>query len=479
MGWQNAGAALDPLRAIEIAEVARTLDPMLVASLDAEPQIAVRAALAIGRTKNSSGAAALRAHLTASVPGVRAMCAYALGLLADAASLDSLRLLARNDPNSAVRYAAVDALGRIALANPPLASHSLANDTLIVALGDSDATVRGHAAAQLDVFRAEPFAATIAAALERAQMRETDEDVRWHIAWVIFRGYAQLADPAFLTRALHDANELVRVEAARAWGRRSDANAAAIVRTALDDPSWRVQFEAREALRHFAKEPATDHLVADPPGIHLPPIPVTAPTPPPLRPAAAQTPPPVETAASQEKPAAPDPRTLEITNSTVPVSASQLNAPRAGPHPRVRIATTKGDVVVRLYPEWAPVAVANFLLLTQRGYFNGNRWFRIVPDFVVQTGDPTGNGEGDAGYTIPAEENPIEERTAVIAMGLNYDGSRALRDSAGTQFYVTLSPQLHLDRDFSVFGEIESGFEVLAHLIESDRILATSRISDG
>ncbi|MBD5657690.1 MAG: peptidylprolyl isomerase, partial [Candidatus Eremiobacteraeota bacterium] len=71
-------------------------------------------------------------------------------------------------------------------------------------------------------------------------------------------------------------------------------------------------------------------------------------------------------------------------------------------------------------------------------------------------------GDGDAGYTIPAEENPVEQRTGVIAMGLNYEGSKAVRDSAGTQFYFTLSPQLHLDRDFTVFGEIESGLPVLA-----------------
>jgi cyclophilin family peptidyl-prolyl cis-trans isomerase len=64
-------------------------------------------------------------------------------------------------------------------------------------------------------------------------------------------------------------------------------------------------------------------------------------------------------------------------------------------------------------------------------------------------------------------------------MGLNYVDGNAVRDSAGTQFYMTLSPQLHLDRDFSVFGEVAGGFNVLAHLVESDRITAVTRISDG
>jgi cyclophilin family peptidyl-prolyl cis-trans isomerase len=63
-------------------------------------------------------------------------------------------------------------------------------------------------------------------------------------------------------------------------------------------------------------------------------------------------------------------------------------------------------------------------------------------------------------------------------MGLDYKDNLPLRDSAGTQFYFTLSPQLHLDRDFSVFGEVESGFGVLAHLVESDKMVVVERIAD-
>ena len=156
-----------------------------------------------------------------------------------------------------------------------------------------------------------------------------------------------------------------------------------------------------------------------------------------------------------------------------------MNGPACGPHPRVLLRTTKGDVVVRLYPEWAPSTVANFLTLTRDGYFDGNRWFRIVPDFVVQTGDPTNTGDGDAGYMIPAEENPLEQRSGIIAMGLNYNAAGPERDSAGTQFYVTLSPQLHLDRAFSVFGEVQEGFDSLARMDERDRINFAVRLKDG
>lgn len=463
------------LRTIEVAELHRSLTSALVADLDAAPAIAARAALAIGRTKNPEGVPPLRAHLTASVPGVRAMCAYGLGLLADGPSLGALMAYARNDDNSAVRYAAIDAVGRILIANPRSATLVLANDGLIVARGDPDPTVRAHAAAQLEAFRGTPYAKGIAASLERAQAQERDETVRWHTAWVIFRGFATVVDAPFLTTALHDRSELVRVEAARAWGRRSDPGAAAIVRPALGDPSWRVQLEAAEALRRLAHQAPTDHLMAAPPGLHLPPIPRVGPT----ETSLAATPAPTPLASPPGALAAPDPATLPLAEPVLPKTARDLAALRPDAHPRVRIRTTKGDVVVRLVPEWAPATVANFLSLAAHGYFNGNRWFRIVPDFVVQTGDPTDNGEGDAGYSIPAEENPLEERSGVIAMGLNYSEGNALRDSAGTQFYLTLSPQLHLDRDFSVFGEVQSGFEVLAHLIESDRMIAVTRISDG
>jgi peptidyl-prolyl cis-trans isomerase B (cyclophilin B) len=161
---------------------------------------------------------------------------------------------------------------------------------------------------------------------------------------------------------------------------------------------------------------------------------------------------------------------------------SGFTGPAGGPHPRVRIVTTQGNIYVELYPEWAPLTVENFLNLANRGYYDNNRWFRIVPDFVVQTGDPSGNGEGDAGYMIPAEENPIEQDSYVISMGLNYTNppdAHAIRDSAGTQFYITLSPQLHLDRDFTVFGKVFDGTDVLGRLIESDKIVRVERLPDS
>jgi peptidyl-prolyl cis-trans isomerase B (cyclophilin B) len=461
----GAGAAADdPGRFAARAELARAADPALAALLDGEPSAAARAALALGRSKRPEARAMLRAHLSATNPSVRAMVAYALGLLADPDALGQERELAKSDPSSGVRYAAVDAIDRIVAANPAEGTRPVADVVLAAVAADRDPIVRGHAAISLQAFRERTDANSIAAAIATAYIHEKDATVRWHLMWTLFRGYGKVAPRDVLQRALKDRSDLVRVEALRAWGRRTDPDAATFVKPFLNDPSWRVQEEASEALKRIAKQPPTEHLIALQPNLHLPPA----------------DPQNTETALPRPNPVATGGApTVEDLVAAQPLranSAALLNGPMPGPHPRVRIRTTKGDIVIRLYPEWAPFTVTNFLRLADRGYYDNNRWFRIVPDFVVQTGDPHDDGEGDAGYTIPAEENPVEQRTGIISMGLNYEKDHAIRDSAGTQFYLTVSPQLHLDRDFTVFGEVEKGFGTIARLIESDRMIRVEQL---
>jgi cyclophilin family peptidyl-prolyl cis-trans isomerase len=472
----RAGSANpDALRAIELSELHRTVTGSLVSDLDdSDVDIAARAALAIGRT-HAGGLDALYAHLASDRPALRAMSAYAIGLEDDgrAGGVARLAALATTDADSAVRYAAVDALGRMQNARPVAgaAEDALARTLVAVASRDADATVRGHAALQLDGVANAASAPAIVAALEAREVAERDPDVRWHLAFTLYRAYAMRADAAFLARMLHDRNELVRVETLRAYGKRADPASSPTIAALRSDPSWRVQFEVREALRAIAKLPRSPHLTAMPAGINLPPSPGDFV---PFR---------IDVAtlgvAPFEDPRAPDPQTLPLPQPRFPTTAAGMNGPAPGPHPRVLIRTTRGDVVVRLYPEWAPSTVANFLALAQAGYFDGNRWFRIVPDFVTQTGDPTGDPDAEAGFTIPAEENPVEQRSGIIAMGLDYENGKPVRDSAGTQFYFTLSPQPYLDRDFTVFGEIEAGFSTIANLVESDRMTIVRRIGDG
>jgi peptidyl-prolyl cis-trans isomerase B (cyclophilin B) len=455
--------ALEQARSLGDGELAADL-----ASPDAA--LAVRAALAIGRTKQKAGGVPLEAHLGDPRAGVRAMSVYGLGLIADGRAAGRIGALSRNDPSSAVRAAALDAMGRYQAAGVLDARGQSQAAAWIVAalLEDPDATVRLRAAPELAGFAPTPEGFAASLALVAAFRSDPDVRVRRNVMWTIFRAYATRVPRALLTKALRDRDEGIRIEAVRAYGRLKNRDAMAALRPLLDDPSWRVQEQTDESLLALAGKPTHDSWTAIPASVHLPSIAAN-----PLDAIAA-----LPRTSTAGKPIAPTPADAIDVPKLDPQTAAQMSGPASGAHPSVRIVTTKGDVYVTLFPEWAPLTVANFLNVADRGYYDNNRWFRIVPDFVVQTGDPTDNGDGDAGYSIGAEENPLEQQTGVISMGMNYDAGGAMRDSAGTQYYITLSPQLHLDRDFTVFGQVRSGFDVLAHLVQSDRIIRVERLPD-
>ncbi|MDP9016816.1 MAG: peptidylprolyl isomerase [Candidatus Eremiobacteraeota bacterium] len=454
-------------------EQARSLGKGILADLleSRDPRLAARAALAIGRTKDRAGVPLLQRHLHDKRDGVRALAVYGLGLLASGASAEQITADVRADPSGAVRVAAIDAIGRYETAlvlrggTEAAAAKALAD----AMKGDPDPIVRGRAAAGFEAFRISPMGDYASRRLIEAFPGERNPDVRWHIMWTVFRGYAIRVPREFLSAALHDRNELIRVEAVRAYGKLKNKDAIAALQPLTRDPSWRVQLQTLESIRLLSGQAQTEHLKVMPPGIHTPPvfpqrIAEIAPLPrPPF----------------SGKPAVPSSDEAILAPKIDPSTAQAMSGPAAGLHPRVRIKTTKGTMIVTLYPEWAPLTVENFLNLTNRGYYDNLRWFRIVPDFVVQTGDPNDTGDGDAGYMIPAEENPLEQRSYVLSMGLNYNDQGAIRDSAGTQFYITLSPQLHLNRDFTVFGEVTSGFEVLGRLVETDRMTRVEQIPAG
>jgi len=456
-------------RLVEL-ESARTFSDELTAALaSTDARLAGRAALALGRTQDPRAAGPLKNATAALDVPVRTLAVYGYGLLAAKTPLESKLVAAKlRDTAGTVRVAAVDAAWRAKAAKNP-GSGTLVSSLLTLLERDSDTIVRARAATALSAWNDAPDAKAIAARIERAFARETNPAVRWHEAWTLRRGFAVATSPATIRAGLADRDELVRIQFADALARRKQIAALGQLQPLLKDPSWRVREQAYESIKVLAGLQRTDHLGAIPAEIATPaPAPDNTEAPLP-RPAGAGAP---------HKPAAPDAR---LDQPLLPATTAALDGPMAGPHPRVRIGTTKGTIVVRLYPEWAPLTVANFLNLVDRGYYDNLRWFRIVPDFVVQTGDPHDDGEGDAGYMIPAEENPLEQRAGVISMGLNYTDppdAHAIRDSAGTQFYITLSPQLHLNRDFTVFGEIESGFSTLGRLIESDRMTKVVRLAD-
>ena len=129
-----------------------------------------------------------------------------------------------------------------------------------------------------------------------------------------------------------------------------------------------------------------------------------------------------------------------------------------------RLQTVLGTVVIQLYPEEAPLAVQNFARLADDGFFDGLNFHRVVPDFVVQGGDPRGDGWGGPGYTVPDEINP--HRHVAGAVGMAHTG----KDTAGSQWYATISAQPHLDGKYTVFGQVTHGIQVLRSMLPGDRI---------
>ncbi len=131
---------------------------------------------------------------------------------------------------------------------------------------------------------------------------------------------------------------------------------------------------------------------------------------------------------------------------------------------RAEVRTSGGVFTIALFGNTAPATVDNFVSLAKSGYFNGTEFHRVVPNFVVQGGDPTGTGMGDPGYTIRCELNDIPYVRGVVGMAL------AGKDTGGSQFFVTLSKQPHLTGKYTVFGKVTSGMEVVDALEQGDAI---------
>lgn len=136
-------------------------------------------------------------------------------------------------------------------------------------------------------------------------------------------------------------------------------------------------------------------------------------------------------------------------------------APQAGdpgiPEGRhVRIDTDAGSILIELYPDSAPNTVANFKALVSEGFYDGLTFHRVIPGFVAQGGDPSGNGTGGPGYRIKAEFNDRKHERGTVAMARTADP-----DSAGSQFYICFAPQPHLDGQYTVFGKVVEGMEVV------------------
>jgi cyclophilin family peptidyl-prolyl cis-trans isomerase/HEAT repeat protein len=376
-------------------------------------------------------------------PNIRLEAVTALGTLRAADGLPYLEDYA-TDPWSTMRIAALRAMAAI---DP---------EHFVVVLGsleaDRDWTVRAALAEVLASLPPE-------VALDRLEPMQKDEDRR--VVPSVLRSLARLKWPdagATALRHLDEPDFALRAaaagvvgqirpaggaEALRAAWKEAQADAAndarlailnalagygaaeaqETVRAALEDRDWAVRLRARALLSKF--DPEADHLATIRPAPGTPPLPYD------------------------------DPRLVAPPYS-----------------PRVFIETTKGTIEFELAVLDAPQTSANFMNLARRGFFNGLRIHRVVPNFVVQDGDPRGDGQGGPGYTIRDELNDRPYLRGTVGMALSGP------DTGGSQFFITHSPAPHLDGRYTAFGRVINGMDVVDRIQQGD-VIQRVRVWDG
>lgn len=153
-------------------------------------------------------------------------------------------------------------------------------------------------------------------------------------------------------------------------------------------------------------------------------------------------------------------------------TAEEIDAVRAHGSYTALLHTNKGDITLRLDGTAAPGHVTNFVKLARAGFYNGVVFHRVVPNFVIQTGDPTGTGMGGPGYHINFEQSPLKHVKGALGMARSQDPN-----SAGSQFYITLDATPHLDSGYVVFGVTTDGMDVVQSIRQGD-VLQSVEIQD-
>ena len=132
------------------------------------------------------------------------------------------------------------------------------------------------------------------------------------------------------------------------------------------------------------------------------------------------------------------------------------------------LETDRGAIVLELYPQYAPATVNNFVVLANKEFYDGVIFHRVIPNFMIQGGDPTGTGRGGPGYQFQDEfkDNPLTHEAKVISMANAGPGTN------GSQFFITHSPQPHLNGKHTVFGRVIEGADVVDAIRQNDKIVS-------
>ena len=136
----------------------------------------------------------------------------------------------------------------------------------------------------------------------------------------------------------------------------------------------------------------------------------------------------------------------------------------------VKLETSKGDILLELYPEHAPITVNNFVFLIKESFYDGVTFHRVIDKFMIQGGDPDGTGRGGPGYRFEDElvSNPLKHESKVISM------ANAGPNTNGSQFFITHLPTPHLDGKHTVFGKVTQGVDIVDAIRQGDVITKAS-----
>ena len=159
-------------------------------------------------------------------------------------------------------------------------------------------------------------------------------------------------------------------------------------------------------------------------------------------------------------------RTILVAAFTLAIAALPAQSEESMKDIRIIVKTDKGDIEGVLYPSKAPVTVANFLNLAKRGYYDGLKFHRVIPDFMIQGGDPTGTGSGGPGYRFEDECSPElkHDKPGIFSMANAGPGTN------GSQFFITHVPTPWLDGKHTVFGSVTKGQDIVNAVAQGDKI---------
>jgi len=437
-------ARLDPRDAI--AGLRRLLD-------DADAHIRINALRALASFRDSGLVAAVVPLVADRDIGVAVQAETTLGVLRGAAALQALR---------ARLTSSVFALKRQALIALAQADSGAGVAAAVAVSGDADWRWRSVAA--------EAFAAALARDRLEAQLADTAGRVVAQALQALQR-IVPASDTSLLAHArilLTQADPAVRSVAADIVARHPsvddvDLLVAAYLR-AEGDPFNDARLSAVSALGAIAASSATGRLRVATRFVSLTPRPDDYL----VRRLAADTLPDTRDAWGPVLPIATG-RTLADYRD---VARRWLAPALGGTNPHVFLETDRGTLDIELLPAEAPLTVAAFIDLVTRRYFDGTRWHRVVPNFVVQDGDPRGDGWGGPGFAIRDEINPVRYETGTVGMALSGP------NTGGSQYFITHSAQPHLDGIYTIFGRVVGGgggSTVLNAIGQGDRIRSIHR----